>query len=84
MVKVNVTNYPKKRDFYSWLCYYLKINGQVTPIGDFSADAQRDPSFPRGKGKTLEDFKHHITTNYKPIPNAILALENAFEMYSRE
>ena len=84
MMKCNLTKYSKKKDFYSWLCYYLKINGQVTPIGDFSADAQRDPSFPRGKGKTLEDFKHHITSNYKPIPNAILALENAFEMYSRE
>ena len=84
MVKRKVTKSLKKRDFYSWLCYYLKINNQVNPIADFAADAQSDPTFPRGKGKTLENFKHHINSNYKPIPNAILALENAFEMYSRE
>ena len=71
MVKGNVTKSPKKRDFYSWLCYYLKVNGQVNPTADLAADAKLDPFFPRGKRKTLEDFKHHINSNYKPIPNAI-------------
>ncbi len=84
MGKGNVTKSLKKGDFYSWLFNYLKVNGQVDPVGDLSFDVQRDPNFPRGKGKTLKDFKHHITTNFKPIPNALLALENAFEMYSRE
>lgn len=84
MVKGNVTKSPKKGDFYSWLRNYLKVNGQVNPIADLAADAQSDPSFPRGRGKTLEELKYYITTNFKPIPNAIIALENAFEMYSRE
>ncbi len=57
----------KKGDFYYWLCNYLKVNGLVNPIADLAADVQSDPTFPRGRGNTLEDFKyyHKFYTNSK-------------------
>ncbi len=84
MVKVKRIAKKRENDFYDFLSEYLENKGQTDPVGDLANDARRDNIFPRGKGKTLKDFKHHITTNYKPIPNAILALENAFKMYSGE
>ena len=70
-----------QNDFYEWLRKYLGIKGQTDEIADLAADATCDYLFPRGKDKTLEDFKCHLNSNYHPIPNAIIALEKAFGMY---
>ena len=76
MVKRIAKKYRPQNDFYDFLYEY----GQTDPIGDLANDVKKDNIFPRGK-KTLDDFKCHMTTNYKPIPNALVALEKGFEMY---
>jgi hypothetical protein len=86
MVKVKGSSKKTRpqNDFYEWLCGYLEKNGATDPVGDIAAEVQRDYIFPRGNEKTLDDFKDHLTSNYKPLPQAITALEMAYEMYLRQ
>lgn len=70
-----------QNDFYDFLNEYLENNGQIDPVADLANDARRDNIFPRGIERTLDDFRTHLTTNYKPIPNALVALDKAYEMY---
>ena len=86
MVKVKRTGKKSRRqnDFYDFLCEHLEKNGQTDPVADIAADAKRDYIFPRGTGKTLDDFKTHLTTNYHPIHKAITALELAYALYLKQ
>ena len=81
MAKVKRIAKKRQNDFYDFLSKYLEIKGQTDPVADLANDARRDNIFPRGNEKTLDDFKNHLTINYKPIPNALVALDKAYEMY---
>ena len=81
MAKVKRIAKKRQNDFYDFLSKYLEIKGQTDPVADLANDARRDNIFPRGIEKTLDDFKNHLTINYKPIPNALVALDKAYEMY---
>ena len=83
-VKLSAKKTRPQNDFYEWLCDYLEKNGAIDRIGDIAKEVKRDSIFPRGYDKTLDDFKDHLTSNYKPLPQAITALENAYALYLKQ